>query len=220
MQRFKALTFNIATFFLSTTLYPAMFDKDKTQAPITLRKVASAELNESFSSLGSFCSDQDSSCAHTPILIGNEAELDAKIKETCATHPDVTILHILCRLHCNTQYEIELIKKRIIELVANNQLLINSKDKNGHTPLSYACYFQNYHLISFLVNLGADCTIIDHLGNSMIDIVKFHLPEDCEFLTIIQLKRNGATAKKSARADLDTPLTPQLKTTNKTTCCC
>ena len=67
-------------------------------------------------------------------------------------------------------------------MLLRNNCNINVKDYQGRTPLHWACCYGNYNAVKTLLNNGADTSIIDMDGNSVL-----HFAAEKGFLDIIQL---------------------------------
>jgi len=93
-----------------------------------------------------------------------------------------SLLNIVCKTE--SKESLEILNYFIKEL----KIDINSKDKNGNTPLLIACYFGNIEIISKLLESGANINIQNNYGDSPLMISCFFKNKKI----IQKLKKNGA----------------------------
>lgn len=61
-------------------------------------------------------------------------------------------------------------RPNLVKLLIENGAYINTKDKNGHTALMYACSGGSFEIVKLLIEAGADKNIKNNRGKTALDI--------------------------------------------------
>ena len=91
-------------------------------------------------------------------------------------------MNLVCKTESEKSLEI------INYLIKNTKIDINSKDKNGNTPLLMACYFRNNEIILKLLENGADPNKQNIFGNTPL-IISYYFKNE---KVIQELIKKGA----------------------------